>query len=206
MSRLLRSLSLAVVAASVLTLQPAFSQQQPPTTRIRGTIEALDDSSMTIKNRVGGASVKIALPAATRVTVSNKASLADIKPNSFIGVAGESQDDGSQKAVSIVIFPEDARGRGEGFREWDLGPKSTMTNATVAPDSVKSNDGQVLTLKYKDGEKKVIITDKTIVASPTPGTKADLKVGAAVIVTATKKDDAFEAVFMSVGKDGFVPL
>ena len=199
---MLRPLSFAFVAASVLVMQPAMSQEAR---NVRGTIEALDGSTLTVKSR-DGASVKIAVPADLTINVANKMSLTDIKPNSFIAIVGEAQDDGSQKAVSVVIFPEEARGRGEGSRGYDMGPKSTMTNATVAPDAVKSTDGQTVTVTYKGGEKKVLLTDKTLVSTRTPGTKDDLKVGASVMVSTAKKGEGLEASRLVVGKDGFVPL
>jgi hypothetical protein len=65
--------------------------------------------------------------------------------------------DGSQKAVALYIFPEAQRGLAEGHRPWDLQPNNTMTNATV-DDQVASADGPVLTLKYEDGEQKILIT------------------------------------------------
>jgi hypothetical protein len=135
-----------------------------------------------------------------------KASLADIKDNSFIGVTGMPQPDGSQKAVEIHIFPEPMRGTGEGHRPWDLQPGSTMTNATVA-QMVKSVDGDVITLKYKDGEKKIIVTPQTVIVTYVPGDKSELKPGAKIfIAAAAKKDDGtLEAAAISVGRDGITP-
>ena len=94
--------------------------------------------------------------------------MSDIKDNSFIGVTGMPQADGSQKAVEIHIFPEPMRGTGEGHRPWDLPPNSTMTNATVA-QMVKGVDGDVITLKYKDGEKKIVVTPETVIVTYVPG-------------------------------------
>jgi hypothetical protein len=102
-----------------------------------------------------------------------KASLSDIKQNSFIGVTGMPQADGSQKAVEIHIFPEALRGTGEGHRPWDLMPNSTMTNATVA-QMVKGVEGDEITLKYKDGEKKIVVAPNTTIVTYVPGDKSEL--------------------------------
>jgi hypothetical protein len=48
------------------------------------------------------------------------------------------------------------RGTGEGHRPWDGAPNSTMTNGTVGA-TVEGVDGPVVTVQYKDGEKKIII-------------------------------------------------
>ena len=84
-----------------------------------------------------------------------KATIADIKPGAFVGVGAMPQPDGSQKAIRVMIFAESQRGTGEGHRPWAQ-PGSTMTNATV-DTTVSSVDGQVLMVKYKDGEKKIVI-------------------------------------------------
>ena len=129
----------------------------------------------------------------------------DIKVGSFIGVGGTPQPDGSQKAVSINIFPESARGLGEGFRPWDQAPNGTMTNANVA-EAVAGVDGQTLLLKYKDGEKKIIVPPTTPIAQFGPGDKAEVKPGVAVAISAvTKPDGSLESNRVGIGRDGFVP-
>jgi hypothetical protein len=135
-----------------------------------------------------------------------KAALTDIKDNSFIGVTGMPQSDGSQKAVEIHIFPETMRGTGEGHRPWDLMPNSTMTNATVA-QAVKGVDGNEITLKYKEGEKKIVVVPETVIVTYVSGDKSELKPGAKIFIgTANKKDDGtLEASSVSVGRDGITP-
>ncbi|MDQ8729083.1 DUF5666 domain-containing protein [Bradyrhizobium sp. LHD-71] len=171
--------------------------------RIRGTIESLDGNVLMVKAR-DGSNVKVSLTDNWQVTAYNKAQLSDIKVGSFIGVAGTPQSDGSQKAISINIFPESARGLGEGFHPWDL-PNSTMTNANVA-EAVTSVDGQTLLLKYKDGEKKITVPPATPIAIFGPGDKAEVKPGAAVAISAvTKPDGSLEATRVGVGREGVVP-
>jgi hypothetical protein len=116
------------------------------------------------------------------------------------------QSDGSQKAVEIHIFPEPLRGVGEGHRPWDLVPNSTMTNATVA-QMVKGVEGNEITLKYKDGEKKILVTPETAIVTFVPGDRSELKPGAKIfIAAANKKDDGtLEAASVSVGRDGLTP-
>jgi hypothetical protein len=135
-----------------------------------------------------------------------KASLSDIKQDSFIGVTGMPQADGSQKAVEIHIFPEALRGAGEGHRPWDLMPKSTMTNATVA-QMVKGVEGNEITLKYKDGEKKIVVVPNTTIVTYVPADKSKLKPGAKIFIAAANKreDGMLEAATISVGRDSITP-
>ncbi len=194
---LLLALSLVVVSFVQVVAQPAQNR------RIRGTIESLDGNVLMVKAR-DGASVKISLAENYSVTAYTRAQLADIKVGSYIGVAGTPQPDGSQKAISINIFPESARGLGDGFRPWDL-PNSTMTNAAVA-EALAGADGQTLKVKYKDGEKTIIVSPTTPIAMFGPGERAELKVGAAVAVPAvTKPDGSLESSRVGVGRDGIVP-
>jgi hypothetical protein len=191
--------------ALLLTTSEGFAQQPPPV-RVRGTVEAFDGTLMTVKSRDGQTTYKIKPTANVAVRGIVKASLADIKDNSFIGVTGMPQADGSQKAVEIHIFPEPMRGTGEGHRPWDLAPNSTMTNATVA-QMVKGVEGDVITLKYKDGEKKIVVTPQTEIVTYVPGSKDELKPGAKIFIAgAAKKDDGtLEAASISVGRDGVTP-
>lgn len=201
-----RKTSLALIAValgSLIALAPA-SAQQPQVSRIRGTIVSLDGTALTLTTR-DGTEQKITLPNDVAVLGLVKATLSDVKLGGFIGVTGMPQPDGSQKAVEIHIFPEKARGTGEGFRPWDLRPNSTMTNAAVA-EQVASNDGQSLVLKYKDGEQKITVTPDTPVVSFVDGERADLKPGAKVIVFATREADGkLLASRIAVGRDGLTP-
>jgi hypothetical protein len=134
-----------------------------------------------------------------------KVSLADVKVGSFIGTTTVPGPDGSQKAVEVHVFPEDMRGTGEGSRPWDLGPKSSMTNATVA-NSVAGNDGHTLTVKYRGGEKKVEVSADTPVVTYVPGDKSELKAGAQVIAFVKQlPDGSFEASRIGVGLNGLTP-
>ena len=189
------------VAAVVAFAMPA-SAQQSQTTRLRGTIEKIDGGTLTVKSEAG--EVKIAVADNAQVYGVRNATLADVTPNAFIGVGAMPQADGSQKAIQVMIFAETQRGLGEGHRPWDR-PGSTMTNGTV-DTTVKAVEGQVLTVKYKDGEKKIIITPDSTIRAYVVGDKSELKTGAAIATFAVKKPDgSFETSRINVGRDGIAP-
>ena len=189
-----------VVASSLL----AIAQQPPTPTRVRGTIDAVNGEVLSVKSR-GGEDVKLHMTADMRVVGIVKISLADIKLGSFIGTTTVPGPDGRQNAVEVHVFPESMRGTGEGSRPYDLRPNSTMTNATVA-ETVAGNDGQNLLIKYKDGEKKVVVGPDTPVVTYVPGNRAELKAGDKIIAFVKQlKDGSFETNRISVGRDGLTP-
>jgi Domain of unknown function (DUF5666) len=196
---------IGVTALGLMLAASTSFAQQPQTVRVRGTVEAADGPMITVKSR-DGQNYKIKLTDNAVVRGIVKAPLSDIKANSFIGVTGMPQADGTQKAVEIHIFPEAMRGTGEGHRPWDLVPSSTMTNATVA-QMVKGVSGDEITLKYKDGEKKIVVAPDTVIVTYVPGDRSELKPGAKIfIAAANKKDDGtLEASAVSVGRDGVAP-
>jgi hypothetical protein len=192
--------AVVMVAASSLY---AIAQQTSPS-RIRGTIEGVDGDVLAVKSR-GGEDVKLHMTGDMQVVGITKISLSDIKVGSFIGTTTVTGPDGTQKAVEVHVFPESMRGTGEGSRPWDLRPNSTMTNATVA-ESVAGNDGHTLTVKYKDGEKKVVVSPDTPVVTYVPADKSDLKAGAKAIAFVKKlPDGSFETNRVGVGRDGLTP-
>jgi hypothetical protein len=160
---------------------------------------------LTVKSR-DGADLKVKMADNVVVRGIVKFPLKDIKAGDFIGVTGMPQADGSQKAVEIHVFPEAMRGTGEGHRPWDLQANSTMTNANVEV-AVTNVSGPEFTLKYKDGEKKIVVPSDVPVVTYVPGDKAELKPGAKIFIgAATKKDDGtLEAAQISVGRDGITP-
>ncbi len=194
-------LAVALVAASSLYA----IAQQPQMLRIRGTIEAVDGPVLSIKSREG-ADMKVRMTDNVAVFGIAKAELSEIKEGSYIGVTALPEPDGTQKAVAVHIFPENQRGAAEGFRPWDQRPNSTMTNATVA-QTVKGTDGQNILVKYKDGEKKVVVPPDTPIVSFVAGDKSELKPGAKIIIfSASKKEDGtLEAARVNVGRDGITP-
>jgi hypothetical protein len=201
MSRTIRMAMAGAALVLVMALSPALAQQQ--TQRVMGTIEGVDGRTLVVKTKEG--EVKVNVTDNVVVFAVVKATVADIKPGSFVGVGAMPQPDGSQKAIRVMIFAEVQRGTGEGHRPW-VQPGSTMTNATV-DTTVSSNDGQVLMVKYKDGEKKIIIPPGLDIQQYLVGDKNELKPGAAIsIVNAVKKPDGtLEAARVNVGRGGVVP-
>jgi Domain of unknown function (DUF5666) len=201
------SLKYGAVGAAGLALMLSVtvaSAQQPPL-RLRGTIEKVDGNTLTVKSREGS-DVTVKLKDNATVTGVDKASLADVKQNSFIGITAMPQPDGTQKAIEVHIFPEARRGAGEGHRPWDLVPNSTMTNANVE-QLVTSVDGPMLTMKYKEGEKKIFVPNNATIVQFVNADMADLKPGAKIFIGAGTKqpDGSIEAAGINVGKNGVAP-
>ena len=196
-------LAAAAVTLGIAVTSSAFAQQP---VRVRGTIAAVDGPMLTIKTREG-AEVKAKLGDKTMIVAVVKATYADIKQGSFIGVTGMPQADGSQKCREIHIFPEAMRGIGEGHRPWDLEPNSTMTNAAV-DQMVTAKDDNTLTLKYKDGEKKIVVGPDCPIVSYKPGDKAELKPGAKIFIAAATKEADGTLTFprINVGRDAPPPM
>lgn len=204
-SRALLATTAICLTAAVLPV--AASAQSSDTVRIRGTIVRVDANTLVVQDR-GGEVVSLARPAEMAVSEVYRIKLSDIKRGSFIGTAAMPQADGTQKALEVVVFPEAARGTGEGHRPWDLLPQSTMTNATVAdlaaaPKSVRG--GQQLRLTYKGGEKTVIVPPDVPVVTFRPGTDALLVPGARVLVNAQEKNGTPTALRVTAGRNGFAP-
>jgi hypothetical protein len=196
--------ALFAVAVAVVVATAALAQA-PQTVRLRGVIEKVDGNTVSAKSDKGDA-LTLNLADKMLVVAVVKALLADIKDGDFIGSGAMPQPDGSQKAIEVHIFPEQMRGTGEGFRPWDGAPNSTMTNGT-AGTTVTSVDGTVVTVKYKDGEKKIIVTPDVPIVRYEIADMSAVKPGVAfTIVAAVKKPDgSFDISRINVGRDGVVP-
>jgi hypothetical protein len=192
--------------AAGLVLASVAAQAQPGTVRVRGTIEKVDGGTLTVKTREGD-TVSVKVPDNVGVAGVVKRTLADIKPNDFVGIAAMPQAGKPSRALEVLIFPEAMRGTGEGHRGWDLMPESTMTNATVV-DTVTQVDGQILTLKYKEGEQKFEVGKDTPIVSFAPGEKSELKPGAVIFISGATKaaDGALSAARVTVGREVPPPM
>src|SRR5664279_1583047 len=193
-----RALAAAAIALSLAAT--AALAQQPG--RIRGQIEKVDGDMLVLKTREG-TMLNVKLDEKARVSALVKATLADIKIDSFIGIAGIPQPDDSIQAFSIHLFLPAQRGVvPDRLGPWDARPNSTMTNAYVA-DVVTGKDGETLTVKYKDGEKKIIVTKDTVIAAAAPSSKDELKAGAQLIIFGWDKqsDGSVLAKVMYVGRN-----
>ncbi len=184
--------------------------QQPQTMRLRGVIDKLDGHTVLVKSPTGEA---LKLNLADKVLADKvlvvavvKASMADIKEGLFIGSGAMPQPDGSQQALEVHIFAESMRGTGEGFRPWDGAPNSTMTNGTVGA-AVSGVDGPVITVKYKDGEKKILVTPNVPIVRYEVADLGAIKPGApfSAISTAKQADGSFDVNRINVGRDGASP-
>jgi Domain of unknown function (DUF5666) len=197
--------ALAGLALSALTtIVSGHAALAQDTVRVRGAIESVDGSTYLIKAR-DGAELKVALADNAQIAAVVKALLTDIKQGLFVGVTAMPQTDGSLSAVEVHIFPETMRGTGEGHYSWDLRPKSTMTNANV-DQVVTAVDGQTLTLKYKDGEKKIFVAADTPIVAYVRGDNNDLKPGAKVFIAAVKQPDGtLQGRAWRIGRDGVTP-
>lgn len=196
------SIAFALIAASIAGT--AFAQEKP--TRVRGEIVAIDGPMLTVKAR-DGAEMKIKLADNVRVTGIVPVKIEDIKPNSFIGVSSMPQPDGSQRAMHVHIFLEAQRGVvSDGHFPWDNRPQSMMTNATVT-ETVAGVDGQTIMVKYKDGEKKIVVPKDAPIVTYVPGNVAELKPGTKIFIIAAVRqpDGTFTAGSVSYGKDGLTP-
>ena len=192
--------TIIVVAAA----SGAFAQQ-PAAVRVVGAVESFDGNVLSVKSEKLG-EVKVNLTADATVFGVTEATVADIKPGAYIGVGATPQPDGSLRAVQVTVLAESQRGLSEGHRPWDARPNSTMTNGTV-DQTVASVDGRVVIVKYKDGEKKIIVPPDARILAYQAGDKSELKPGAYIaIVRAIKKPDgSLETNRVNVGRGEVVP-
>jgi hypothetical protein len=197
--------SLRMIGFAAILAAPLVWAQETPPVRVRGTIEGVIDSAAYVVKTRDGAELKVTLAEKPQIAGIVKASLSDIKEGSFVGVTAMPKADGSLSALEVHIFPEAMRGTGEGHYPWDLRPQSTMTNANVEQIAA-AVDGRTLTLKYKDGEKKIFVPADAPIVAYVPGDMSDLKPGAKVLIIATKQPDGtLQGRAWRVGRDGLTP-
>ena len=197
---------LRVLGVTAPLLMATLVLAEDPPVRVRGTIDRVEADTYIVKAR-GGGELKVTLAEKATVVALTKASLADIKQGSYVGVTGMPQADGSQKALEVHIFPEAMRGTGDGHRPWDLQASSTMTNGNVE-QTAAGTDGQLLTIKYKDGEKKFTVPADTPIVAYVPGERSELKPGASIFVAAAVKqpDGSLQAPRVNVGRGVAPPM
>ncbi len=199
------SLRIVLSAAVALAFSPALAQNAPIASA-RATIEtiAADGASLGVRTRAGEERT-VHLSPKTRLVLVVPATLADVKPDTFVGIAALPGEGSELKAMEVHIFPEAMRGTGEGFRPFDLAPGSTMTNGNLSA-RVDATSGPKLTVAYKGGEQTIVVDPKTPIVALAPGAPTDLKPGAAIIARGPKQEDgSIDAAFVLVGKDGLVP-
>ena len=189
----------------LLLCASALAQTPAPTQRIRGDVVAIDGSNLQVKAR-SGETLSVKLADNYVVTAVVKIDMTAIKPGAFIGTATVPQPDGTLTSLEVLVFPESMRGSNEGHYPWDLKPGSMMTNATIADVASVGQGGRRMTLKYKDGEKSIVVPEDVPIVTFEPGDKAMLVPGAHILVTATRQPDgSLTAARVAVGKNGLVP-
>jgi len=182
-----------------------LAQAPAPTQRIRGDVVALDGLGLQVKSR-SGETLAIKLADNYVVTAVVKIDATAIKPGSFVGTASMPQPDGTLTSLEVLVLPESMRGSNEGHYPWDLRPGSMMTNATIVDVASSGQGGRRMTLKYKDGEKSIVVPEDVPIVTFEPGEKSMLVTGAHVLLTATKQPDgSLTAARVAVGKNGLVP-
>lgn len=197
-----------VLLMSLVHFEAAQAQapQGKPVT-VRGKISAIENQTLKVTTSAG--EVLLKLPDNVRVGGLEAAKLTDITAGNYVGTTAVKQADGNLKALEVHIFPESSRGTGEGHRPWDLQPGSTMTNANVEKVeqvAVEKVQGQLLTLKYKDGEQKVFIPPGTPIVKNVPGDRSLLKPGTGVYIAAARGEDGtLTATRITAGVGGIMP-
>ena len=179
---------------------PALAQSA--TTKVAGIVASVSGNEVDVTAESG--KVAVMLGDKTRIAWSMPVKIDDIKPGSYVGAGAMADGKGGNTAVEITVFPESARGLGDGFRKWDQGPNSTMTNGTVS--QVVGTSNRTLTVTYKGGQQSVTIPDGTPITTFEVADKTALATGAHVVVRAAKATDGtLTAAFITVGRDGFIP-
>jgi hypothetical protein len=206
----IRSLGAATAALLVSFLQLQLAHAQAPQGKpvtIRGKISAVEGRSLKVATTGGEVSVRF--PEDVRIGGVAAAQMSDVTAGNYVGTTAVKQGDGNLKALEVHIFPESARGTGEGHRPWDLQPGSTMTNANVEKVeqvAVEKVQGPMLTLRYKDGEQKVFIPPGTPIVKNVPADRSLLKAGTGVYIPAVQSEDGtLTATRITVGVGGIMP-
>jgi hypothetical protein len=204
------ALSLLILTLLVAAFQFKLAQAQAPKGKpvtIRGKISAVEKQSLKVLTSAG--EVLVNLPDDVRIGGVEAAQLSDIAAGKYVGATSVKQTDGNLKALEVHIFPESSRGTGEGHRPWDLQPGSTMTNANVErveQVAVEKIQGQMITLKYKDGEQKVFIPPGTPIVRNVSGDRSLLKPGTGVYIPAVRGEDGtLTAIRITAGVGGIMP-
>jgi len=194
---------LLAIAVGLSLASSAFAQSSGSPARLRGKIDAVSDYAIQLTLR-NGTKASAKLSSNVRIVWLTVAQPNEIKQGSYVGTAAVPQADGTLKALEVQVFPESMRGVGEGSRDWDLGPGSSMTNGTVG--SLVAAKGRTITITYKGGDKRVVVPDDVPIVTYEPANREALTVGASVLVNGSRAaDGTVTATSVSVGKNGLVP-
>lgn len=205
MLKIIPAILAVAVCVPFAAVSPALAQNATTEPiHVRGSIESFSGNTLVVKTR-DGAVVNIPLARKGMISGVAPADVSNIKPGDYVGIASLPTADGGDGALEVVIFPAALKGAGEGSYGWDLKPNSTMTNATVA-DAVRDVDGQTVTVSYHGQEKRIDVPMGTPAVTLAAATKADLKPGAVVFISAEKTaSGVISAQQIVVGTHGVVP-
>lgn len=178
------------------------AQENPPV-RLRGTVDTFVAPNLVIQER-DGRTIALTLPQTTGIAEVIASDITAVQPGSFVGAAALPRADGRLQALEVVIFPEVARGTGEGHFQWDLQPESSMTNATVT-ELVRSSEGRMLTLRYRNGAQKLLVPDGVPVVTLGPGSDSLIVPGAKVFIVAEPERDQLIVKRLLIGRNGLQP-
>jgi len=186
--------------AALLMVFVASTALAQTSVRVRGTISSLNGDVLSVKTREGR-DVQLHLAPDTQVATTKKVGADEFKPGSYVGVTSVKGPDGRLVAKRVhALGPQVPPMHGK----WDSIPDSMMTNANIA-SIAKVSGGSELTLKYKDGEQKILANSETEYYSFAPGTRADLKPGETIFSGARVEGDKFMTGRVVVSKDGVKP-
>lgn len=185
---------------AAVTLAAATAHAQTAV-RIRGTITAVDATSMSVRSR-DGRDLTLALPDTATVAVAKTVRFDEIKEGDFVGATTKTGPNGAQVASEVHYLPPSVT---PGQIAWDLEPNSRMTNATVQA-KVAGTGSHELTLQFPGGAQKVVVPDGIPLVRTVPGTRADLKAGEYVFLSGQAAGNgALTALRIQVSKDGVRP-
>ncbi|CAJ0795278.1 hypothetical protein LMG7141_03068 [Ralstonia condita] len=202
--RSIRAAALTLAAAAFPLIVSAQGTQPPA--RVRATINAVHGNAVDVTD-TSGTKATVALPANVSVTQVAPIEPSAIQAGSYIGTAAVRQADGTLRALEVHVFPEAMRGTGDGHRPYDLGANSSMTNGTVEQAGpVTGARGRTLSVRYKDGEQRIVVPPEVPIVTFAPGRRDELKAGAHVVMfVRADAQGVLTAQRVLVGKDGMVP-
>jgi hypothetical protein len=194
--RLLGLACLVLIVGWLLFAAPAHLEAQGgaagSAAAVAGSLISVQDQVVVVETQSGATRVQLSDKTVIRGEVPIKFS--EITSGMYVGATAEKQPNGTFRASRLHVFSEDQRGTGEGHRPLSSAPQSglTMTNAnveTVEDVTVENVKGRMLTLKYKDGEIKVLVPPDAPVVKRILGDRSLLRPGAEVSLQAPQAAD-----------------